>query len=148
MVAHQLQKTTPQHKARKAPNMASTLQDDGRGLRQRTSAKSSSSATAKELTPNAANVAPRGPPPPFTVYMKLAVFSMGMFVLPLATYFGLVNRLGSAWAGGAAAVAANVVLVGYIIAAFLEDGEMGNVNKDKGGAKAATQDRQEKDKSK
>lgn len=80
--------------------------------------------------------------------MKLAVFSMGMFVLPLATYFGLVNRLGSAWAGGAAAVAANVVLVGYIIAAFLEDGEMGNVNKGKGSDKAATQDRQEKDKSK
>lgn len=48
-----------------------------------------------------------------------------MFILPLATYYTAVGRLGSAWAGGLAALAANVVLVGYIVAAFLEEGEAG-----------------------
>lgn len=59
------------------------------------------------------------------VYIKLAVTSVAMFFLPLATYFSLMERVGTAWAGGAAATAANVVLVGYIVAAFLEDKEMG-----------------------
>lgn len=48
-----------------------------------------------------------------------------MFILPLTTYYLAVGRLGSAWAGGLAALAANIVLVGYIVAAFLEEGEAG-----------------------
>lgn len=63
-----------------------------------------------------------------TVYVKLAIFSLGMFILPLVTYFLLVKRVGTAWAGGAAALAANVVLIGYVVAAFLEEGEAGSVN--------------------
>ncbi|CAO1629890.1 unnamed protein product [Parajaminaea phylloscopi] len=116
-------------------SMASTLQSDGVGLRQRTSAKSSNQATTAELTPKPGNVAPRGPPPAFDVYVKLAIASLAMFALPLATYFSLVGRLGTAWAGGAAAMAANIVLIGYVVAAFLEDGEMGS----KGGAQSAAQ---------
>ena len=65
-----------------------------------------------------------------TVYLKLAIFSLSMFILPLTTYFATVSRMGTAWAGGLAALSANVVLIGYIIAAFLEDGEAGGEDRD------------------
>lgn len=55
----------------------------------------------------------------------MAFFSVGMFALPLGTYYALVGKYGTNWAGGAAALAANVVLIGYVIAAFLEDGDAG-----------------------
>lgn len=48
-----------------------------------------------------------------------------MFAFPLGTYYALVERLGTNWAGGAAALAANVVLIAYVVAAFLEDGDAG-----------------------
>lgn len=57
--------------------------------------------------------------------MKLLIFSILMFALPLIVYFSTVDRWGSTWAGGCAAISANVVLIGYIITAFLEDGQAG-----------------------
>lgn len=60
--------------------------------------------------------------------MKLLVFSILMFALPLIVYFSTVPTWGSTWAGGFAAISANVVLVGYIITAFLEDGQAGAAN--------------------
>lgn len=50
-----------------------------------------------------------------------------MFLLPLLTYYIALPRVGgsSTWAGGLAALSANVVLIGYVVAAFLEDDGMG-----------------------
>ncbi|PWN99511.1 hypothetical protein FA09DRAFT_295335 [Tilletiopsis washingtonensis] len=75
-----------------------------------------------QVTPS--NVAPRGPDPSSRVYWKLGLFSSAMFAAPLSAYFLSVDRLFSGnptYAGGLAALVANVVLVGYVIAAFLED---------------------------
>ncbi|CAO1617751.1 unnamed protein product [Sympodiomycopsis kandeliae] len=99
---------------------------DKDGLRQRTSVKSSAKATTPGLTPRPGNVAPKGPPTPFAVYMKLLIFSILMFALPLIVYFTTQPSWGSTWAGGFAAISANVVLIGYIITAFLEDSQAGS----------------------
>ncbi len=56
--------------------------------------------------------------------LKLIVFSILMFTLPLYTYFGTVDRVfggETMYAAISAAVAANVVLVAYVIMAFMED---------------------------
>lgn len=60
--------------------------------------------------------------------MKLLVFSILMFALPLIVYFSTEPTWGSTWAGGFAAISANVVLIGYIVTAFLEDGQAGAVD--------------------
>ncbi|KAL1958900.1 hypothetical protein VTO42DRAFT_3453 [Malbranchea cinnamomea] len=64
------------------------------------------------------------PAVPLDVIYKLLAFTIAMICAPLATYFGTVNLLfkgNSTYAGATAAVAANVVLVAYIVAAFRED---------------------------
>jgi vacuolar ATPase assembly integral membrane protein VMA21 len=74
--------------------------------------------------PTPSNVAPRGRDPSAAVWYKLGIFSTAMFVAPLAAYYGAKDRyLGgnATYAGGLAAVVANVVLIGYIVMAFLED---------------------------
>lgn len=77
------------------------------------------------------------------VITKLLVFTAAMFILPIVSYFLTRDRLFSgackhslndtgvahvfvgnaAYAGGFAAFVANVVLIGYIIVAFLDDKE-------------------------
>lgn len=52
------------------------------------------------------------------------MFSVAMFAAPLTAYYLSRERLfdgNPTYAGGLAAFVANVVLVGYVIAAFLED---------------------------
>lgn len=58
------------------------------------------------------------------MYYKLAVFSVALFVAPIASYYYAKDRLlggNAVFAGGLAAIVANLVLAGYILAAFLED---------------------------
>ncbi|WFD40350.1 uncharacterized protein MJAP1_003336 [Malassezia japonica] len=75
-----------------------------------------------EVTPS--RVAPRGPDPARGVYYKLALFSIALFVAPITAYYVAKDRwLGgdSVYAGGLAALVANLVLAGYIAVACLED---------------------------
>lgn len=58
------------------------------------------------------------------MYFKLAFFSIALFVAPITAYYYAKDRfLGgdAVYAGGLAAVVANVVLFGYILVACLED---------------------------
>jgi hypothetical protein len=58
-----------------------------------------------------------------------------MFAAPISMYFLTVNSIfsgNSSYAGGFAALTANVVLAGYIIVAVMEDqGEQADEKKDK-----------------
>lgn len=57
------------------------------------------------------------------VLRKLIGFTVAMVFLPLVTFFTLQWLFGNPTASGAmAAVAANAVLVSYIVVAFKEDG--------------------------
>ncbi|OAD70023.1 hypothetical protein PHYBLDRAFT_94991, partial [Phycomyces blakesleeanus NRRL 1555(-)] len=58
------------------------------------------------------------------VMTKLIGFSLAMFILPIMTFYTTVDRIfggNTTYAAGSAAVVANVVLIGYIIVAFMED---------------------------
>ncbi|OMP87516.1 Vacuolar ATPase assembly integral membrane protein VMA21, partial [Diplodia seriata] len=58
------------------------------------------------------------------VIFKLLGFTFAMITLPIGTYFMTVNTIfkgNSTFAGGLAAVMANVVLIGYVIVAMKED---------------------------
>lgn len=60
------------------------------------------------------------------MYYKLAFFSVALFAAPLTAYYFSVDRFFNGnpnYAGGLAAFVANVVLIGYVTAAFLEDQE-------------------------
>jgi F0F1-type ATP synthase assembly protein I len=62
-------------------------------------------------------------------------FTFAMIVVPIGSYFLTVNTVfkgNSSYAGGLAAVLANVVLIGYIIVAMNEDQ---SEQYDKGGSK-------------
>ncbi|WFD31739.1 hypothetical protein MSPP1_002778 [Malassezia sp. CBS 17886] len=75
-----------------------------------------------DATPS--RVAPRGADPAIGVYYKLAIFSAALFIAPISAYYVAKDRwLGgdAVWAGGLAAIVANVVLAGYIVVACLED---------------------------
>ncbi|AXA48478.1 vacuolar ATPase assembly integral membrane protein VMA21 [Malassezia restricta] len=75
-----------------------------------------------DVTPS--RVGPPGPDPARGVYYKLAFFSTALFVLPIVAYYYAKDRwLGgdAVYAGGLAALVANLVLAGYIVAACLED---------------------------
>lgn len=61
-----------------------------------------------------------------SVMVKLALFTVAMFALPILTYYQTVDRIfegNATYAAGSAAFVANAVLVGYIIVAALEDTE-------------------------
>lgn len=67
---------------------------------------------------------PTAPSVPASTVYKLLLFTVGMFTLPLVSYFASLNTLfggNSSYAGGLAALVANVVLGGYIVAAVRED---------------------------
>ncbi|KAL0243785.1 hypothetical protein I308_105046 [Cryptococcus tetragattii IND107] len=58
------------------------------------------------------------------VLYKLVLFALLMAVVPIATYFGTLNRLwqgSTTWAAISAIAAANLILVGYVVVAFRED---------------------------
>ncbi|KAF4913945.1 Vacuolar ATPase assembly integral membrane protein VMA21 [Colletotrichum viniferum] len=64
------------------------------------------------------------PAVPTDVIMKLLGFTLAMIVMPIGTYFATVDFLfkgNSTFAGGLAAVVANVVLITYVIVAMKED---------------------------
>ncbi|KAH7376457.1 hypothetical protein B0T11DRAFT_21193 [Plectosphaerella cucumerina] len=64
------------------------------------------------------------PAVPTGVIMKLLGFTLAMVVLPIGSYFATVDLLfkgNSTFAGGFAAIMANVVLVAYVIVAMKED---------------------------
>ncbi|KAJ4272296.1 vacuolar ATPase assembly integral membrane protein vma21 [Fusarium torreyae] len=67
------------------------------------------------------NVAPAVPN---QVIYKLLAFTFAMIVIPIGSYFLTVNTIfsgNSSFAGGLAAIMANVVLIGYIVVAMKED---------------------------
>ena len=59
--------------------------------------------------------------------VKLLGFTLLMVVAPISVYFLIANVLmnssksSNTWAGAAAALTANIVLVGYIVVAIRED---------------------------
>ncbi|KAK7756798.1 vacuolar ATPase assembly integral membrane protein vma21 [Diatrype stigma] len=64
------------------------------------------------------------PAVPLDVILKLLAFTVAMVVVPIGSYFATVNTVfkgNSSYAGGLAALMANVVLLGYVIVAMNED---------------------------
>ncbi|KAH8732744.1 hypothetical protein GQ44DRAFT_696356 [Phaeosphaeriaceae sp. PMI808] len=75
---------------------------------------------------------PRGPPGPSnispavpsSVIWKLMSFTFAMITLPISTYFFTVRFVfngNATYAGGLAALMANVVLMAYVVMAFKDD---------------------------
>lgn len=61
-----------------------------------------------------------------SVIKTLLAFTAGMVIIPIGSYFVTVNtvfRGNSTYAGGFAALMANVVLIGYVVVAWMEDTE-------------------------
>jgi hypothetical protein len=58
-----------------------------------------------------------------SVLTKFIIATIAMFTLPLLTYFYSVSRFGSTTAGILAAITANMVVVMYVVVAFLEGDE-------------------------
>ncbi|KAL9935040.1 hypothetical protein V8E36_006116 [Tilletia maclaganii] len=74
------------------------------------------------VTPS--TVAPRGKDPARGVYYKLAFFTTAIFAAPLSAFFATKDSIFSGnatHAGGLAALVVNIVLVAYVVTAFLED---------------------------
>ncbi|OSS49749.1 hypothetical protein B5807_05913 [Epicoccum nigrum] len=64
------------------------------------------------------------PAVPAGVIFKLMSFTFAMITLPIGTYFftnAYVFNGNATYAGGLAALMANVVLIGYVIMAFMDD---------------------------
>ncbi|CDS01844.1 related to VMA21-ATPase assembly integral membrane protein [Sporisorium scitamineum] len=75
-----------------------------------------------DVTPSC--VAPRGKDPARGVYYKLAFFSVALFAAPITAYYFAKDRYldgNATYAGGLAALVANLVLAAYVVAAFMED---------------------------
>ncbi|KAJ3408039.1 hypothetical protein CcCBS67573_g02827 [Chytriomyces confervae] len=73
---------------------------------------------SRKLTSNASPVIPA------SVLAKVAFFTVLMFTLPIGVYYATIDRLfagESLYSAICAVVAANLVLVAYIVVAFLED---------------------------
>ncbi|KAK4175108.1 hypothetical protein QBC36DRAFT_216893 [Triangularia setosa] len=71
--------------------------------------------------PQKSNIAPAVPA---AVIFKLLAFTFAMMIVPIGSYFATVNTLfkgNSTYAGGLAAIMANVVLIGYVLVAMAED---------------------------
>ncbi|CEJ82199.1 hypothetical protein VHEMI02278 [[Torrubiella] hemipterigena] len=66
------------------------------------------------------------PTVPASVVVKLLAFTAAMIVLPIGSYFLTVNSLfngNASYAGGLAAMIANVILISYVVVAMAEDQE-------------------------
>ncbi|KAF2403804.1 vacuolar ATPase assembly integral membrane protein [Trichodelitschia bisporula] len=64
------------------------------------------------------------PAVPANVIVKLLSFTFAMVTLPIGSYFFTLNSLfngNSSYAGGFAAMMANVVLIAYVVVAMRED---------------------------
>ncbi|KAF2764768.1 hypothetical protein EJ03DRAFT_281423 [Teratosphaeria nubilosa] len=77
-------------------------------------------------TDAAHNAAPSNitPAVPSSVIAKLLGFTFAMITFPIGSYFLAVNTIfngNATYAGGLAAIVANVVLIGYCIVAFQDD---------------------------
>ncbi|KAH7399374.1 VMA21-like domain-containing protein [Pyrenochaeta sp. MPI-SDFR-AT-0127] len=73
--------------------------------------------------PGPSNIAPAVPT---SVIWKLMSFTFAMITLPIGTYFFTVNFVfggNATYAGGLAALMANVVLIAYVVMAFRDDQE-------------------------
>ncbi|KAJ4342987.1 vacuolar ATPase assembly integral membrane protein vma21 [Didymella glomerata] len=71
--------------------------------------------------PGPSNISPAVPS---GVIFKLMSFTFAMITLPIGTYFftnAYVFNGNATYAGGLAALMANVVLIGYVIMAFMDD---------------------------
>ncbi|KAG0650589.1 Vacuolar ATPase assembly integral membrane vma21 [Hyphodiscus hymeniophilus] len=89
-----------------------------------------------DFKPKAGEKSDIAPAVPAHVIFKLLGFTLAMVVGPIATYFLTVDLVfggNSTYAGGLAALMANVVLVGYVIVAMMEDQSeaIENAEKDK-----------------
>ncbi|KAI8815809.1 uncharacterized protein EV422DRAFT_572400 [Fimicolochytrium jonesii] len=101
---------------------------DTTGIRQRPAAAAKASAlasstTTKPVVPVPPRV-PLGPRISGAVIAKLVIFSFLLFFLPLATYFGTLNRLYNGnqnYSAISAVIVANLVVFAYVVVAFLED---------------------------
>ncbi|TPX55660.1 hypothetical protein PhCBS80983_g05145 [Powellomyces hirtus] len=85
-------------------------------------ASNASNAAAVETTRPLALAA--RPVIPGAVLAKLILFSVLLFVLPIGTYFATLDRLFGGnpnYSAIAAVVVANLVVVAYVVVAFLED---------------------------
>ncbi|KEY67506.1 hypothetical protein S40285_08179 [Stachybotrys chlorohalonatus IBT 40285] len=73
------------------------------------------------------------PAVPKDVIFKLLAFTLAMVVVPIGSYFVTVNTIfkgNSSYAGGLAALLANVVLISYVVVAMTEDqSELENAKK-------------------
>ncbi|EUC50969.1 hypothetical protein COCMIDRAFT_514 [Bipolaris oryzae ATCC 44560] len=73
--------------------------------------------------PGPSNISPAVPT---SVIWKLMSFTFAMITLPIGTYFFTVNFVfqgNATYAGGLAALMANVVLIAYVVMAFKDDQE-------------------------
>ncbi|KAJ4325843.1 vacuolar ATPase assembly integral membrane protein vma21 [Neodidymelliopsis sp. IMI 364377] len=73
---------------------------------------------------NTSPAVPTVPDFPSSVIFKLMSFTFAMITLPIGTYFftnTYVFNGNATYAGGLAALMANVVLIGYVVMAFMDD---------------------------
>ncbi|KAJ3413080.1 vacuolar ATPase assembly integral membrane protein vma21 [Chytridiales sp. JEL 0842] len=90
--------------------------------KQKGSAKSSIGKVKKSTA--AAVPTPTGPKIPRPVMLKLGLFTLLMFTLPIGLYFYSLEYLfkgNTTYSAIVAVVAANAVLISYVITAFVED---------------------------
>ncbi|KAF2855509.1 vacuolar ATPase assembly integral membrane protein VMA21 [Plenodomus tracheiphilus IPT5] len=74
------------------------------------------------------------PAVPMSVIWKLMSFTFAMITLPIGTYFftaAYVFKGNATYAGGLAALMANVVLIAYVVMAFKDDQEEMRVDAEK-----------------
>ncbi|KAI4247706.1 MAG: hypothetical protein L6R40_001292 [Gallowayella cf. fulva] len=79
---------------------------------------------SNDRTPGASEKSDIAPAVPAAVIVKLLGFTAAMVGGPIGVYFMTLNTIfrgSSTWAGAAAAITANVVLIAYVIVAMKED---------------------------
>jgi len=88
------------------------------------SSRGSPSVPVPQVPPSKISDSDVTPAVPTGVIIKLLAFSFAMIVSPIAFYFITINsvfRGNPTFAGAGAAVAANVVLIAYIVVAWKDD---------------------------
>lgn len=99
----------------------STLQQ----RRPQQSTPSTPSPSEKSLQPNTGS-SDTTPLVSSSVIKTLLAFTAAMVIFPIGSYFLTVNTIfrgNSTFAGGFAALVANVVLIGYVVVAWMDDQE-------------------------